>query len=373
MIWILAPILALLILVVRAPDVFPARFWAEDLSTFVHAAQWDGATSISQPYAGYLHIIPRIIAYTGTFLPVEVLPVWFSVSTLLVTAWCATIIARSIGGFAGIAASLSLVLASGWSEPIGSITNLQWLIAPTLLALALNSKAISPIEGIVFAAIGSLTGPFSIAFGPIYFFQVARQYLSDRKINWIALIAVMGGIVQFFFVVMTYEASTKTGDPNILYVLRRLLQFAGGGGWVSVAILVSIIAVACFGSGKLDRFFVLAAAGLIAAMAAAKFQYEYQVFSTGEVGQRYWYVPSILFMLCAVLAAKVNKGVIRWLAVVFFVAIPVKDISRSGFVRPWPWVSDNWKDAISQSYIMPVEYHFAPDWKIVLKDGKTVR
>jgi len=370
MIWILSPIIVLLVLAVRAVDVFPPRFWAEDLPIFVHAAQWDGAASIIHPYAGYLHFIPRIIAYAGTLLPVEVLPEWFLGGVLLVTAWCAAIIARSIGGFTGIAASLALVLASGWNEPIGSITNLQWLTAPTLLVLSLRPATIAHFEGITFAVVASLTGPFSVAFGPIFAFQSVRSYLSSKSINWVALIALFGGVIQFLFVVTTYESTAKTTDPHFLFVFGRLLQLAAGNGVSGIVVFLLIAGMSCLGrSGRIDRFLLIFAVGTISAMAAAKFQYEYQLFASGEVGQRYWYIPSILLMVCAAMTAKQNIGLLRWLAVACFVAIPLLDIANAGWVRHWNWTSDNWKRAVAQSYIAPVGYKFAPDWLVTLKDG----
>jgi hypothetical protein len=66
----------------RIPAIARDTFWAEDGRTFIQAAIQTGpVASLFHPYAGYLHLIPRLLAsFTVTFVPV---PQWAQSMTML--------------------------------------------------------------------------------------------------------------------------------------------------------------------------------------------------------------------------------------------------------------------------------------------------
>jgi hypothetical protein len=65
--WVL--LLCLIILFYREPDGFlNPQFWAEDGVIFFTQNLTFGLSAFWKPYAGYLHLTPRIIAYLCGFL-----------------------------------------------------------------------------------------------------------------------------------------------------------------------------------------------------------------------------------------------------------------------------------------------------------------
>lgn len=157
---VVAVFLLLGLISIRAPDIVPARFWGEDLNIFLADALSGGLETILKPYAGYLHLMPRLAAWLAAATSLAWAPWIYLTMVLILTVWSASVLFRTMGGgIAGVAASTSLLLGSGWVEPIGSMTNVQWLMAPALLTLALNSSALTKREGAAFAVISGLTGP----------------------------------------------------------------------------------------------------------------------------------------------------------------------------------------------------------------------
>lgn len=63
------------------------RFIAEDgVIFFAEAYNLSPWQAITTPYAGYYHLIPRLVAETGMLLPFAAMPLFYAVSTLLLTS-----------------------------------------------------------------------------------------------------------------------------------------------------------------------------------------------------------------------------------------------------------------------------------------------
>ena len=60
---LLVVVVAAIILFIRKTDsILNPQFWAEDRTVFFLDQYHDGVSSVFQPHAGYLHLVPRIIA-----------------------------------------------------------------------------------------------------------------------------------------------------------------------------------------------------------------------------------------------------------------------------------------------------------------------
>lgn len=63
----------------RRPDAFyNPQLWAEDGSRFFSSAFSRESRSLFFPYAGYFHILARLIAWIGSWLPVRYVPQWYT-------------------------------------------------------------------------------------------------------------------------------------------------------------------------------------------------------------------------------------------------------------------------------------------------------
>lgn len=372
--WIASVIITLAILYLRAPDIWPARFYAEDLYAFLFYAQHDGVRSLVEPYAGYLHTVPRLVSLVSLAFPVRYAPEVFLFFVLLFTGWAAAIIARCVGGFAGVLAGTSLVLANGWVEPVGSVTNLQWLLAPTLLLLAIRPQGVHKAEGIVFALLVSTTGPFTIAFAPVYLFVLTSGFLRSREVNAVALIAFASAPVQLIEVLLHPNPPSPQGGNNPVWLFGRIVELSAGQGllvWAAVALLVTS---ACFGKYRLQRALLIVSALLLTVTVVAKFRHDSDMFISGLVGDRYWYVQGVIWLfvgLSAIREIQITPKIAGALAVAILV---VSDIYASGLSpRPWFNAGSGWEEAVQKSYSAPVVYTYAPDWTMRLESGIVFR
>ena len=171
----------------RAPDALRApQFWAEDAVVFwVQQYEQGFPGSLLRPSAGYLHVVPRLIAALADFLPYQMHPAAFVAGAAIVTGWTAATIAglalpQPLAASLGVAALL--VVPGG--ETLANPTNVQWIMAP---ALPLIAAAASPAGGLAranqfaFVALSGLSGPFSILMIPIWLWRVLSGARRDTS------------------------------------------------------------------------------------------------------------------------------------------------------------------------------------------------
>lgn len=83
---------SVLLLVVRQPFLWtePTLVLEDGSIFFAQAFSLQLADAVMQPYSGYLHIIPRLVAELGALIPVAVTPRFYYLATLLITAMAAS-------------------------------------------------------------------------------------------------------------------------------------------------------------------------------------------------------------------------------------------------------------------------------------------
>ncbi|CCQ14414.1 putative uncharacterized protein [Rhodococcus sp. AW25M09] len=141
----IAAIAAALFVLRGLPRMRSPALFAEDGQIFLAEAHNDGIAAIITPYAGYLHVIPRLVAALLEPLPVTSAPIaylWAAVVVhlLFLTPALSTRLAWLIPSpvlRGGLFASLCL-MAPLW-EPYGNIANLIFVAGLTLLLLILST------------------------------------------------------------------------------------------------------------------------------------------------------------------------------------------------------------------------------------------
>lgn len=166
--FLLAFALGALVMALKAPDsLLLAQFWAEDGVIFYAGQQGTAIPQFFSPYSGYLHFIPRLVAWLATALPAVYAPLVYGIAAVLVGA-VALASLRSLGrlGLGFLLALAPLVLAPGNGEGWGSIAYVQWItqfyVAAMLVGLFVGGSGVPPSLRIVAAACVGLTGPFSL-------------------------------------------------------------------------------------------------------------------------------------------------------------------------------------------------------------------
>ena len=131
-------------LFIRKTDAFTnPQFWNEDGVIFFLQQYNDGASALLQEYAGYLHLVPRLIALVADILiPYASIPAFYNYASLLITL----IVVMSI--FSPrfpmknkilIALSISLIPHYA-NEVFLNVTNLQWILSIMIIIMLFKEE-----------------------------------------------------------------------------------------------------------------------------------------------------------------------------------------------------------------------------------------
>ncbi|OAK55587.1 hypothetical protein [Rhodococcoides kyotonense] len=220
------------------PRIRDAALFAEDGQIFLADAHNDGLGAVVAPYAGYLHVVPRIVAAVFEPLDVTAAPtayVWAAIVVHLMMLLPALSVRLewllpSPILRAGLFASLAL-MPPLW-EPYGNIANLIFVVGISLLLLTLSADPRSRWGRVAeFVAVGviGLSGPLIVLFTPFFVWRWWRNGRTTASAGVVA-VAVVAAVVQLS-VYLTSSRSTPGGGTLVL-----LVKAAGekvGGGWIA--------------------------------------------------------------------------------------------------------------------------------------------
>ena len=180
-----------------------AAFFAEDGQVFLSQAHNRGVAALVVPYAGYLHVIPRVIAAVLEPFPVTAAPVLYCVAALLVHVAMLTpaLSARLEWIVPGrmlraVLFELLCLMPPMW-EVLGNIANLIFVGGITLVLLTLSDDPVSRGgrvgEVVAVAALG-LSGPLIVLFVPWFGWRWWRT--RSRHGGVVAGVAVAAALVR---------------------------------------------------------------------------------------------------------------------------------------------------------------------------------
>lgn len=225
-------ILCFLLLALKSPDALSnAQLWGEDGTIFLSQQYGHILPQLTVPYAGYLHLIPRLTAWLATALPLRDTPLIYNAIATGIDAICILYFARRLRLFASTTVILAIfVLVPTNGEIFGTLTNVQWFAQFALFALAFapittqNTDNEPSVWPCIIASALSLTGPFSIFIALIVavifsvkFIGIKFRPVRSQAINgWIArsnkkILAtiVTCGIIQLLILVLSGNRSSK--------------------------------------------------------------------------------------------------------------------------------------------------------------------
>ena len=164
-------IAAIGLLWVKSPDaILNPQFWAEDGAIFFKQQFGEAWPPLFEPYSGYLHLVPRLVAALGTALDVLYAPAFYNACALFIDAFCIAYATRTFGRYFGDGiVFLSFFLAPTAGDIFGTITNAQWFIQFALFAACLvpadrlrPARSVWIHTGHIGLLLAALSGPFSI-------------------------------------------------------------------------------------------------------------------------------------------------------------------------------------------------------------------
>lgn len=377
---------ALLLLFIRRMDAFLLpQFWAEDFA-FVIDAEKRGAAAILDPRAGYLHFIPRMVAWVGSYLDPALQPPLYVgswVALMLVVVFMCFSERLDLPAKPWLAFAILAVPHSG--EVFFTPTNIQWVAALGILLTALKRDPVTAADWLLdgfFLVAAGLTGPF-IIFSLVLF--GARALVRRSRASWLVLgLAILPAAVQMWFVAHAPPDPEFSGPFDGLNLVAEIAY-----RWVGNLFLGTLVGPAV---GKI--FTIIVAAGLLgflinAAIRAKKYRYEalamvafcvvllasttlrkrFDLWGFGGLtdGDRYFFIPKILLLWITGIVFSMHAGWMRWTAVALAVSSLALNVPRFRFpgYQDYHWYAAC--PAIRRGETITVTIN--PDWRFVYHRG----
>ncbi|MBM7416805.1 MULTISPECIES: hypothetical protein [Nocardiaceae] len=214
----------------RSPGLF-----AEDGEIFLAGAHNDGLRALVDPYAGYLHAIPRLIAALFVQVPITAVPLAYLVATMVVhLVMMGPALSRRLEPLlpspvlrAGLFASLCLLPAL-W-EVYGNIANLIFAAGTAMTLLVLSTDPATRVgrgcELIALALMG-LSGPLVVIFLPFFAWRWLRVSRTRHSLAVLGVV-VTTSVVQLAVYLTSDRETLSAATPQLL--ARTAAERVGGG------------------------------------------------------------------------------------------------------------------------------------------------
>lgn len=370
------------ILFARRPDmVLNPQFWAEDGPVFFSQARAHGAAALLAPSAGYYHTLLRCVAWVAAHFDPLLAPAIFVAAAGVFTLYVAALtqsprfMLPSSAGYA-----LAIVLVPDAREVLLNLTNLQWIFAAGLLAVLLCREAETVWQRAHdFAAVAALglTGPFSIAFLPLFAWRALR-----RRTRFSAQLAAVVAVAAAFQAIAIARAGTGLRWMSLAYEFiaaipgRRVGSSLLSGGLADahfdlpVATALGVYTVAAIvalararGPARLERLWLACAFVGLLAMAFYRCHVELDALYFGA-GSRYFFLPQLIALWLLVAAAKGNGPWVAWICRAALAASVALNLPR---LREPPLDDLNWPAFATRIRAgEAVTVRINPDWNFTL-------
>jgi hypothetical protein len=311
------------------------QFWAEDAAVFLLQDQLLGAGAWLEPYNGYLHLLPRLVA-------------WFASHTADVAWWpaiyngCAfalhvALLLRLASRRVELPAKPGLLLAFplvvGTGEPLLNMTNAQWGAAFFLLLQLFTARPTTHLQRVLdlgILALVGLNGPFAAVFAPLFAWRAWRYRHLDA---WLALGVILAcAAVQGSHVLRAGATLYGAAEPfrpfmGLSITGSRLVTWTFFGPAAVRAAPVWVHAV--FGAGAIAALLVwslradprrslravLAAAFVLVTVACA-YRLRADLWADDNLvnGDRYFYISRVLLAWLLILEWDATPRAVAWTA-----------------------------------------------------------
>jgi hypothetical protein len=384
----LAFIVVFALLACKTPDaLFRAQFWAEDGSIFFQQQFGHSTPLLFTSYAGYLHVIPRLIAWVATAFPYRYAPLIYNFSAIALGAGSIFYFAKKSTFLSPFWITVAIfLLAPTNGEEFGDIANLQWLLQFSVFAVALypgDGNASANTEGpgrriARYTAIAclALTGPFSIfcaliglalcvanvmntrfgfRFSP---FKQASDWWSQLDKAQFSIVALGGGVQALTLVFFGYRPNGSFSAP----VAKHLLISGSQTHLLSThmlppsvfALIMLTIGVAVYVRERrqfaIKHLVIVGLAAFAAAQVLGVSTPNFVLAADTFFGDRYYFFAKVAFWMsaAALLQGNTDAARITWRNLLVPLALLVIQISHPGMLQRRPLPDLHWKEASRQ-------------------------
>ncbi|GMU08548.1 hypothetical protein [Corallococcus caeni] len=233
-----------------------AHLWAEDGTVFLADVLAHGVGATFMPYAGYLHVVPRLLAWGLSLLPIEAFALGLALLTLGIDAAVFALIARVRCRWlvphdgVRILAAVALCFLPGTWEVMGNLANLHSVLFYGVMLVALQDleRPLGPADGAVLLAAASSAGE-GVLLAPVFLLRGVMRWRAGQPPRAVlgegaaaVALTVLAGVNMVLFRQSGMAASDFAAWPlprmavhlwntfNVRYVLHPVL---GDGGTLS--------------------------------------------------------------------------------------------------------------------------------------------
>lgn len=212
--------------------------WGEDGTVFLQGQHNVGFTVMFEPYAGYLHFAPRLIAAFVDLVALPATPLLYvSTAILAYLALASLVLSERLAWLIPDPLGRAIVFALLCLIPIldevyGNIANLIFVggIGMFFILMSADPKTRGGValEVVLVLSLG-LSGPLAVMFAPLFVYRWIRNGRSLRSLA-VLLTVASAAIVQF----TVYLNSTRSGTDGggTLGTFVRTVAYRVGGGWL---------------------------------------------------------------------------------------------------------------------------------------------
>ncbi len=356
-------VLAGLILFLRRPDaLFNPQFFAEDGPIFFLGAYIFGLKAVLMPYGGYLHVVPRLVAWMALGPDPRWAPAIYNFSAFALQL---TVVAMLLSPRLRLPAkpilALAFVLVPHTGEVFVNLANVQWSLALVLILLLIAEDAVTWAQRIFdfFAlALCGLTGPFLCFLSPLFILRLLsrRTPESARFVCWASLLAGM----QAFYLYRERAIFVRKSlaDPVLLASVmsgRLYGTFFGGYGladfsvsaaWILFGAVLTVLLISLArrpGAWSFPRQVLVGAWLCLVVAVGSKFLREAFALSGPRNGDRYFFLPHVLLAWLLVVEGARQSG---WKRLIPSILLAVALAANLKFYRMEPLRDYAWAQRI---------------------------
>ena len=334
LIGLFAVVLAAGMMLARQPGIGALdTMYAEDGSVFVQQGIDDTVVdALRQPYMGYVHVVPRLLAEVALVLPIRDAAAALALSAAIVVALLALLVFRASAGHIRSTAIRVILAASMVAAPIAqeevlnNVANLHWyfLFASVWVLLWVPRSRWEVLVGALVLVLAALSDPLAVLLLPLAAARVWARGRPHADPFVLALVAGLGG--QFVLIVLA-AATRESADAlpgasqlahwYVFYVFGRGLfgtrAVAGFGDAMStVLVVIAVVLVGAIGVVALTRRVRTAMVVRVLGAMSLLF-YVMPLLLTGNTPPRYTVVPVLLlFSMLAVAVDGLRESLPRF-------------------------------------------------------------
>jgi hypothetical protein len=231
--------------------------WAEDGQIFLADAERSSLpATLLEPYAGYMHALPRGLAELVTLLPISAAPAALTVSAVAVSSMLALIVFTALvdhipSTWPRACIAVFLVALPVGRETVGNIANLHWLlvVASVCVLFWTPRSTWGTASGALLLVVTALSNPFGAG---LLVVALVRVWVQRHRSAAVFVVCLGVAVTVQFLVMLQAPERSAEAQPSVPRLVATYVSY--------------VVSQATFGesiAGRGARALALGAVGLV--------------------------------------------------------------------------------------------------------------